>query len=143
MQLTSPDNERRRSEARAAPSTGQSGLDAQQLNYVQKIHAAAQREKSEPRAGLEPLPLWFIALLGFAVFFGGFYFGRYAGDFSSASLEARGGEQLAQKSAASAAGGQAQSVELTPAMRGKKIFLANCAGQRHRGCGTISTAGWL
>jgi plastocyanin/mono/diheme cytochrome c family protein len=113
----------------------QQGIDYGETVNVEKIHAAAQREKREPRAGLEPLPLWFIALLGFAVFFGGFYFGRYAGDFSSASLEPRGGEQVAQKSAASVAGGQAQAVELTPAMRGKKIFLANCA-TCHQASGT-------
>jgi mono/diheme cytochrome c family protein len=104
----------------------QQGIDYGETVNVQNIHAAAQREKREPRAGLEPLPLWFIALLGFAVFFGGFYFGRYAGEFSGASLEPRGAQQVAQKSAASA-GGQPQAAELSPAMRGKKIFLANCA----------------
>jgi mono/diheme cytochrome c family protein/plastocyanin len=111
------------------------GIDYGETVDVQNIHAAAERENREPRAGLEPLPLWFIALLGFAVFFGGFYFGRYAGDFSGASLEPRGGQQLAQKSTASAAGGQPQSAELSPAARGKKIFLANCA-TCHQASGT-------
>ncbi len=113
---------------------------SQEIDYgetidVQNINAAVEREKREPRVGLEPLPLWFIALLGFAVFFGGFYFGRYAGDFEGAGLEPRGGQQLAGKSTAAAPAGQQQLAEISRAARGKKIFLANCA-TCHQATGT-------
>jgi plastocyanin len=103
------------------------GIDYGETIDVQDVHAAIRREKREPGVGCEPLPLWFIAILGFAVFFGGFYFGRYTGDFKSAGLEPRGGQKLPGQSTASAPVGQQQLAELSPAARGKKIFLANCA----------------
>ena len=54
-------------------------------------------KKLEPRAGLEPLSLWLIALYGLAVFFGGAYLGRYSGDFSGDGLDPLGGAQPARK----------------------------------------------
>ena len=102
------------------------GMDYGETEEVQETHAAIQREKREPRAGLEPLSLWLIALYGLAVFFGGAYLGRYSGNFSGDGLDPLGGAPRAKKSAA---GGEAatQTAELTPAERGKKIFSANCA----------------
>ncbi len=110
------------------------GIDYRETEDVQSVHAAIQREKPEPRVGLEPLSLWLIGIYGLAVFCGGFYLGRYAGDFSGDSLDPIGEQQLGKKS--SAAGQSAQQVaELSPASRGKKIFLANCA-TCHQASGT-------
>jgi hypothetical protein len=36
------------------------GVDYGESEEVQKVHAAIQREKQEPRVGLEPLSLWLI-----------------------------------------------------------------------------------
>ena len=44
-------------------------MDYGETEDVQETHAAIQREKLEPRVGLEPLSLWLIALYGLAVFF--------------------------------------------------------------------------
>ena len=99
-------------------------MDYGETEEVQETHAAIQREKREPRAGLEPLSLWLIALYGLAVFFGGAYLGRYSGNFSGDGLDPLGGAQPAKKT--TAAGGPAQAAELTPVERGKKIFSANC-----------------
>ena len=52
---------------------------------VQEVHAAIQREKREPRVGLEPLSMWLIVVYGVAIFFGGAYRGRYSGSFSGTS----------------------------------------------------------
>ena len=61
-----------------------------------------------------------------AVFFGGAYLGRYAGNFSGDGLDYLGGApRVATR--AGAAGGAEQAAELTPAEKGKKIFSANCA----------------
>ncbi len=100
-------------------------MDYGETEEVQETHAAIQREKREPRAGLEPLSLWLIALYGLAVFFGGAYLGRYSGNFSGDGLDPLGGAPRAKKTAG---GGEAatETVELTPAERGKKIFSANC-----------------
>ncbi len=82
-------------------------------------------KKLNPRIGQEPLSLWLIAIYGLAVFFGGAYLGRYAGNFSGDGLDYLGGAPRV----ATKAGGAAteQAAELTPAERGKKIFSANCA----------------
>jgi mono/diheme cytochrome c family protein len=99
------------------------GVDYGESEEVQKVHAAIQREKQEPRVGLEPLSLWLIGVYSLALFFGGAYLGRYSGSFSGDSLDP-GGIPTAKK-----AGGQnqqQQAAELSPAERGKKVFAANC-----------------
>jgi mono/diheme cytochrome c family protein len=102
------------------------GLDYGESEEVQKVHAAIQREKQEPRVGLEPLSLWLIGIYALALFLGGAYLGRYSGGFSGDSLDP-GGVPTAKKTAGPGGGGQQQQQELTPAERGKKVFSANCA----------------
>src|SRR5437667_11527332 len=63
------------------------GMDYGESEDVQKVHAAIQREKQEPRVGLEPLSLWLIGIYALAVFFGGAYLGRFSGSFSGNSLD--------------------------------------------------------
>ena len=101
------------------------GMDYGEHEEVQEVHAAIQREKREPRVGLEPLSIWLIVLYGLAVFFGGAYLGRYSGNFSGDGLDPMGGPPPAKKSAAGPGGGE-QQAELTPRDRGKKIYAANC-----------------
>src|SRR4051812_49639710 len=100
-------------------------MDYGEHEDVQKVHAAIQREKGEPRVGLEPLSIWLIAVYGLAVFFGGAYLGRYSGNFSGEALDPYGGEPQAMKKTAGPQGEQ-QQAELSPRDRGKKIFSANC-----------------
>lgn len=102
------------------------GMDYGENAEVQEVHAAIQREKREPRVGLEPLSIWLIVLYGFAIFFGGAYLGRYSGNFSGDSLDPSVGSPQMKKSAAGPGGGE-QQAELSPRDRGKKIFAANCA----------------
>ena len=102
------------------------GMDYGETEEVQDTHAAIYREKVEPRVGREPLSLWLIAIYGLAVFFGGAYLGRYAGNFSGEGLDYLGGApRVATKTRGNA--GPEQTVELTPVEKGKKIFSANCA----------------
>ena len=101
------------------------GMDYGEHEEVQEVHAAIQREKREPRVGLEPLSMWLIVVYGLAVFFGGAYLGRYSGNFSGDSLDPMGGPPPSKKSAAGPGGGE-QQAELSPRDRGKKIFAANC-----------------
>jgi hypothetical protein len=67
------------------------GMDYGETEDLQQVHAAIQREKREPRVGLEPLSLWIIGVYGLAVFFGGAYLGRYSGIFSGDGLDPLGG----------------------------------------------------
>src|ERR1044071_797384 len=101
------------------------GMDYRDSEDVQKVHAAIQREKQEPRVGLEPLSLWLIGVYSLALFFGGAYLGRYSGGFSGDSLDP-GGVPTAKKGGGPGGGGQQQQQELTPVERGKKVFAANC-----------------
>ena len=67
------------------------GMDYGETGDVQMVHAAIQREKREPRVGLEPLSIWLIAVYGLAIFFGGAYLGRFSGNFSGDGLDPLGG----------------------------------------------------
>jgi mono/diheme cytochrome c family protein len=107
------------------PSRVGQGMDYGEQEDVQRVHAAIQREKREPRVGAEPLSIWLIAVYGLAVFFGGAYLGRYSGNFSGEALDPYGGEARAMKKTGGPQGAE-QVAELTPRDRGKKIFAANC-----------------
>ena len=99
------------------------GMDYGETSDVQEVHAAIQREKREPRVGLEPLSIWLIAVYGLAIFAGGAYLGRYSGDFSGDSLDIA---YVPMKKAGPGGGPGVNEAPLTPHDRGKKIFAANC-----------------
>jgi mono/diheme cytochrome c family protein len=107
-------------------SFARQGTDYSEISDVQEVHAAIQREKREPRVGLEPLSIWLIAVYGLAVFFGGAYLGRYSGNFSGDGLDPLGGPPPTKKTGVTGPGGGGPETPLTPAERGKKIFAANC-----------------
>src|SRR6187402_3851532 len=90
------------------------GMDYGEQEDLQQVHAAIQREKREPRVGLEPLSIWLIAVYGLAIFFGGAYLGRFSGSFSGDSLDPNPGPQMVKKTTGpqQAGGGTA---ELSPA----------------------------
>jgi len=102
------------------------GMDYGEHADVHQVHSAIQREKREPRAGLEPLSIWLIAVYGLAIFFGGAYLGRFSGNFSGDGLDPLGGAPRPPKPGQKGPGGE-QTQELSQADRGKKIFSANCA----------------
>jgi mono/diheme cytochrome c family protein len=102
------------------------GMDYGETEDVQQVHAAIQREKREPRVGLEPLSLWLIGIYGLAIFFGGAYLGRFSGNFSGDGLDPLGGAPRAAKPGATGPG-TGQTLEVSAFDRGKKVFSANCA----------------
>jgi mono/diheme cytochrome c family protein len=107
------------------PPLVRQGTDYGETSDVQEVHAAIQREKREPRVGLEPLSIWLIAVYGLAIFLGGAYLGRFSGNFSGDGLDPLGGPPPTKK-AVTGPGGAEQQAELSPHDRGKKIFSANC-----------------
>src|SRR5436190_12156993 len=88
------------------------GMDYGETEEVQQVHAAIQREKQEPRVGLEPLSIWLIAIYAIAIFCGGAYLGRFSGTFSGESLDP--GSVPEKKVSAAGPGGGQQTAELTP-----------------------------
>jgi mono/diheme cytochrome c family protein len=101
------------------------GMDYGESRDVQQVHAAIQREKEEPRVGLEPLSMWLIAIYAIAIFFGGAYLGRFSGNFNGESLDPGSVPTANRVTNPNAPSGQ--QAELTPFERGKKVFMANCA----------------
>jgi mono/diheme cytochrome c family protein len=101
------------------------GMDYGETSDVQEVHAAIQREKREPRVGLEPLSIWLIAVYGLALFAGGAYLGRYSGNFSGDSLDLAYIPAKKTGPGGGPGGGEAQAPQ-TPFDRGKKVFSANC-----------------
>ena len=100
------------------------GMDYGETSDVHEVHAAIQREKREPRVGLEPLSIWLIAVYGLALFTGGAYLGRFSGNFSGDSLDIA---YIPPKKAGPGGGpGGGPEAPLTPFDRGKKVFSANC-----------------
>ncbi len=100
------------------------GMDYGETADVHEVHAAIQREKREPRVGLEPLSIWLIAVYGLALFTGGAYLGRFSGNFSGDSLDIAYIPPKKTGPGGGPAGGPEK--ELTPFDRGKKVFAANC-----------------
>ena len=89
-----------------------------------KCTPAIQREKQEPRVGLEPLSLWLIGVAR-SLFFGG--------AISGATLEASVvtvwiQEVFRQRKRRGGQNQQQQAAELSPAERGKKVFAAELCG---------------
>jgi mono/diheme cytochrome c family protein len=101
-------------------------MDYGEQAEVQEVHAAIQREKREPRVGLEPLSIWLIAVYGLAIFCAGAYLGRYSGNFSGESLDPMTGPPPKKSAVTAPGGGGEQAAELSPRDRGKKVFAANC-----------------
>jgi mono/diheme cytochrome c family protein len=101
------------------------GMDYKETQEVQQVHAAIQREKQEPRVGLEPLSIWLIAIYAIAIFFGGAYLGRFSGSFTAEALDPPVHPAYQPPPGATPAGPQGATD--TPAERGKKVFSANCA----------------
>ncbi|HEX4629612.1 MAG TPA: cytochrome c [Chthoniobacterales bacterium] len=100
------------------------GMDYGETSDVHQVHSAIQREKREPRAGLEPLSIWLIAVYGLAIFFGGAYLGRFSGNFSGDSLDPA---LIPSHTKSGPQGPGGPTTELSQADRGKKIFSQNCA----------------
>src|SRR5438105_14880325 len=98
------------------------GMDYGETSDVHEVHAAIQREKREPRVGLEPLSIWLIAVYGVAIFFGGAYLGRYSGSFSGNSLHPMVGPPTAKKGGGPAAPGGGGAEQLAPADRRHKVY---------------------
>src|SRR4051812_8007161 len=82
-----------------SPQRARQGADYVETPDVQKLHAAIQREKREPRAGLEPLSLWLLGVYALTIFFGGFYLARYSGEFPAGGLDPTMAAQSGRKTA--------------------------------------------
>lgn len=91
---------------------------------VERLHRAIAREPRDPQEGREPAPWWLWVGAVFAIFWGGWYLGRYGGTFDTsthavfpAAREASTANEAEEKQATAA---------VDPVQAGRQIFLARC-----------------
>jgi mono/diheme cytochrome c family protein len=86
---------------------------------VSAAHAAIMREKSEPREGREPTPLWLITLFGVLLFWGGLYVQRYSGNYEALVFDEQAGI---------GAGPRAPDADapVDPLVLGRRVYVNNC-----------------
>jgi len=85
---------------------------------VERLHRAILREPSDPVEGREPAPWWVLATAVAAIFWGGWYLGRYGGTFGAASHVAFGSPQSVVTAGTLPAS--------DPIALGKSVFTRNC-----------------
>jgi mono/diheme cytochrome c family protein len=114
-------------EAASPRRTG--GVDLQP--DVERIHRAVSREPHDPIEGRERAPWFFTAAIALALFWGGWYLGRYGGEFGRATHVAFA---TRQPGIAAAAAGQAADAVSDPVAAGQAVFEKNCSSC-HQGQG--------
>lgn len=90
---------------------------------VERIHRTIRQEPRDPIEGREPVPWFFSAAVALALFWGGWYLGRYGGEFGTATHIAFAARQ---PGIAAAAAGQAAGAVADPIVAGKAVYEKNC-----------------
>jgi mono/diheme cytochrome c family protein len=93
---------------------------------VERLHRAVLREPSDPQEGREPMPWWFVATIVLALFWGGWYLGRYGGDFGTTTHTAL--SEGRQPAIAGAAAGAVAAAASNPVEQGERLYQNNCQG---------------
>ena len=113
----------------AVPEGGRGGVDLQP--DVERLHRAVRREPRDPIEGREPAPWFFVGAVALAFFWGGWYLGRYGGEFTRATHVAFATRQPAIEASANA---QAAAAVSNPIEAGKRVYEKNCTAC-HQGTG--------
>lgn len=93
---------------------------------VERLHRAVLREPRDPVEGREPSPWWFVLTIVLALFWGGWYLGRYGGEFTTQThIALRDGRQ---SGIASEAASVVTAAANNPVQQGERIYLNNCQG---------------
>jgi mono/diheme cytochrome c family protein len=114
-------NEARGPEQDPVPEAGQT-FDLQP--DVERLHRAIRREPRDPVEGREPVPWFFTAAVALALFWGGWYLGRYGGEFGLATHVALSGRDAGTVATVTA---QSAAAIADPVAAGERIYANNCA----------------
>ncbi len=90
---------------------------------VERLHRAVRREPSDPIEGRESPPWFFVAAIAFVLFWGGWYAGRYGGEFGLATHVAFTGRQ---PGIAASADAQIAAAVSNPIEAGGRVYQKNC-----------------
>ena len=83
---------------------------------VAAVHGSILRERAEPRAGREPVPLWLLTIFFSIIFWAGLYLAYNSGEFRADVFDP-----------ARVAGGiAAQTGPVDPKVLGRRVFTQNC-----------------
>jgi mono/diheme cytochrome c family protein len=114
-------NETQRPEQDPVPEAGHT-FDLQP--DVERLHRAIRREPRDPVEGREPVPWFFTAAVALALFWGGWYLGRYGGEFGLATHVALRGRDAGTVASVSA---QTAAALADPIAAGERIYANNCS----------------
>jgi len=103
----------------ALPEPGEHDLEPD----VERIHRPIFREVRDPVEGREPAPWWVWAATALALFWGGWYLGRYGGRFG-ASTEFPSGRL--EGLVVEAAGAEAAGAAADPVQAGMRLYATHC-----------------
>lgn len=90
---------------------------------VERLHRAIFRESPDPQEGREPAPWWLWTGVVLAIFWGGWYLGRYGGTFGAATHVALGAPDRAVTDAVAA---KTATAATDPVAAGRQVFTKNC-----------------
>ncbi len=90
---------------------------------VERIHRAIRREPHDPVEGQERAPWFFVATVALTLFWGGWYLGRYGGEFSTTSHIALGARDAGTAGAASY---QKALAIADPIVAGQSVYQRHC-----------------
>ena len=91
---------------------------------VELLHRAIVREPSDPEEGREPVPWWVWVAAVVAIFWGGWYLGRYGGTFDARTHVAlRRGDAVVTAAAQT----QDSTVAVNPVQAGQDIYAKRCS----------------
>lgn len=117
------ESERPRDEARPAP-VPEAGRAVDLQPDVERLHRAVRREPRDPVEGAEPAPWFFKAAIVLAIFWGGWYLGRYGGEFGLQTHIALGARDAGTAAAVTK---QSEAAEADPVKAGERVFASNCS----------------
>jgi mono/diheme cytochrome c family protein len=89
---------------------------------VERLHRAIRREPRDPIEGREPTPRFMWAVIGVALFWGGWYLGRHGGEFGLATHVAFADHPRSMAATVPPATATADD----PILVGKNVFSKNC-----------------
>ena len=90
---------------------------------VERLHRAIRREPRDPIEGREPTPRFMWAIIGIALFWGGWYLGRHGGEFGLATHVAFANNE---RSVPQTIAPQMTATVTDPILAGKNVFSKNC-----------------
>lgn len=91
---------------------------------VERLHRPISREPHDPVEGREPVPWYFIAAIALTLFWGGWYLGRYSGEFGLATHVSLAGRDAGTVASVRE---QTEGAIADPVAAGQRIYSNNCA----------------